>query len=180
MCSLCLNAFCSTLALSQCFLLNTHSVSMLSAQCSLCLSAFCSMLALSQCFLLNARSVVSATGRPAVPTCATQRRRQKESGAWQHSPLAALQIRGGSGRFSPFPHHRSSCSPAGRDFPSAGSVQRGRGGQQLCLPAELPAVGPFLHGTDSQLPCLLASSSAVSGCERPCQHKGMLLGSRRL
>ena len=205
--SLCLNAFCSTLTLSQCFLLNAHSVSVLSAQCSLCLNApSVSMLALSQCFLLNAVSqcfllkvhsvsmlsaqhwlcliedscVVSATGRPAVPTCATQRRRQKESGAWQHHPLAALQIRGGSGHFSPFPHRRSSCTPAGRDFPPPGSVQRGRGGQQLCLPAELPAVGPVLHGADSQLPRLLASSSAVSGCECPCRLKGMLPGSCRL
>ena len=57
MCSLCLNAFCSTLALSQCFLLNARSVSKLSAQHSLCLNAFCSMLAVSQCFLLNARCV---------------------------------------------------------------------------------------------------------------------------
>ena len=77
MCSLCLNAFCSTLALSQSFLLNAHCVSVLSApcslclnasaqcslclnasaQCSLCLNAFCSRFALPQCFLLNAHCV---------------------------------------------------------------------------------------------------------------------------
>ena len=126
--------------------------------------------------LIEESCVVSATGGPDVPTCATQRRRQKESGTWQHNPLAALQIRGSSGHFSPFPHRRSSRSPAGRDFPPAGSVQRGRGGQQLCLPAELPAVGPILHGADSQLPRLLASSSAVSGCECPCQCRGDVTG----
>ena len=58
MCSLCLNAFCSTLTLSQCFLLNAHS-----------LNAFCSTLALSQCFLLNTHSVSMLSAQRSLSQC---------------------------------------------------------------------------------------------------------------
>ena len=114
------------------------------------------------------RSVDSGACRSAVPAGATQRRQQKESCTWWFKPATTLQVRDRCGHLSPCPTWRSSRPPAGRDFTTAESVQRGRGGEQFCVPAKRSAVGPLLYGADPQFPGL--SASAVSQCWCPCQN----------